>query len=106
MVNVRLLLFVSSHCSHCPHAEYLVKKIAPEYYEKGLSFEKMRINTPEGKQASKRYNVMGTPTILFAGEDGGEINRIVGVPSEGELKDKIEKNLGIKKSIFDKILGK
>ena len=104
--DIRLLLFVSSQCPHCPKAEYLVKKIAPEYYDKGLSYEKVRLKTPEGKQYSEKYNVMSTPTALFINQDGSEINRLVGVTSENELRDKIESNLGVKKSFFAKLFGK
>lgn len=103
---MRLLLFVSSHCPHCPEAEYVVKKVAPEYYDKGLLFRKIRAKTSEWKELSSRYRIMGTPTIILADDNWKETERIVGAPSESVLRDKIEKLLGLKKSFFKRVFGK
>ena len=102
---MRMLLFVSSHCLHCPRAELVVSKVIPQYYEHGLKFKKVRTKTGEGEELSAKYYVMSTPTILMLDDDWNEIQRIVGVPSEDSLKNKIEKQLGLKKSFFNKIFG-
>ena len=106
MEDIRVLVFVSPKCSHCPAAEALVKRIAPEYQNQGLSYQKIRTKTSEGKKLSQEYNVLATPTILFLDKSGKEIKRIVGVPSENNLRGDIESALGIKKSFFSKIFGK
>jgi len=49
---MKILLFVSSHCPHCPAAEQIVKKVVPDYYDHGLSLKKIRIKTKEGKLVS------------------------------------------------------
>ena len=54
----------------------------------------------------RSYNVMGTPTTIFINDEGNELKRIVGVPSEGSLRKKIEKLLGMKVSFLDKVFGK
>lgn len=101
---MRILLFVSSHCPHCPRAEAVAKKVVPEYHEHGVEFEKIRIKTGRGKQLSKRFNIKSTPTILML-NDGIEVQRIVGVPSENNLKNKIENELGLKRSFLARIFG-
>ncbi len=103
---MKILLFVSSRCPHCPSAESIVKKLAPEYYEHGLRFEKIRVKTGEGKRLAASFGVMSMPAILILDDDGNEIHRIVGVPSESGLKNKIESGLGLKKSFLDRVFGR
>jgi len=103
---MKALLFVSSKCSHCPKAEKLARQVLPDYYSKGLSFKKVRMKTSEGKHMAKEYSIRGVPTFLFFDDEGKYLDRIVGAPSEGSLRGTVEKHLGIKKSIFSKLLGK
>ena len=100
--KMKILVFTSSSCPHCPLAERLVKEISPRYSDKGLVHEKIRTKTSEGRELAENYNIRGVPTILFVGDSGDELGRIVGVPSEKNLVKKIEKLLGIKKSFFGK----
>ena len=100
---MEILVFVSSNCPHCPKAERVVREIVPNYSNYEVSHQKIRTKTPEGKEISIKYNIMGTPTILFLNEQGNELKRIVGAPSEEDLKKKIEKLLGLKKSFFKKL---
>lgn len=102
---MKLLLFVSARCHHCPKAKKVVREIAPEYYEYGLSYRVIRIKTAEGKELSSKYYVRGVPTLLFLDDDWNEIKRIVGAPSESSLKNNIERLLGLKKSFFSRIFG-
>ena len=69
---MKLLLFVSSHCPHCPKAENVVKSIVPEYHEHGLEFEKIRVKTAEGKELASRFNVMSMPTVIMLNGEGAE----------------------------------
>ncbi len=102
---MKILLFVSSHCPHCPRAERVVRKVAPGYYDYGLTFKKMRTKGEEGRELSSRYNIAATPSILLFGDDNNEIKRIVGVPSEENLRTEIEKVLGLRKSFWSRIFG-
>jgi len=101
---MRMLLFVSSRCSHCPGAEAVAKKVAPEYQAYGMEMKKIRMKTSEGKRLAGQFNVMSMPTTLLLDNDNNEIHRFVGVPNEGNLRGKIESSLGIKKSFFSRIL--
>lgn len=104
--KMKILLFVSSHCPHCPRAEVVVKNVAPGYHEHGVRFEKIRIKTGKGKQLSKRFNIRSMPTILILNDDEVEVQRIVGVPTENNLKNKIERELGLKKPLLTRIFGR
>ncbi len=103
---MKILLFMSSHCPHCPGAETVARKVAPEYYKHGVELKKIRMKTSDGKQLSRQFNIMSTPTILMLDNNETEIQRIVGEQSESSLKNKIEEGLGLKKSLFSKILGR
>lgn len=100
---MEILLFVSSHCSHCPKAEAVVKRVLPEYREYGVTLKKIRTKTPEGKELCSKFGIMGLPTILILSENGNEIKRITGAPDTDRLRDEIENGLGLKKSLFSRI---
>jgi thioredoxin-related protein len=101
--GMQILVFTSSKCPHCPNAEHVVREVAPNYANYNVSHKKIRAGTEEGKELFGRYNIMGTPTILFLDEEGNELKKIVGTPNENNLRGKIEKLLGLKKSFFDKL---
>lgn len=103
---MKILVFVSSNCPHCPKAEHVVKEIVPEYRDYGVSFEKIRVKTNRGKKLSTKFGVMALPTILMLDENGDEIKRIVGAPTENPFRNAIEKELGLRKSFLDRILGR
>jgi thioredoxin-related protein len=105
LIIMKILLFVSSHCPHCPKAEKVAMKIAPEYQNYGVTLSKIRTKIPEGKELSLKYDVMATPSILMLDDDGNEIKRIVGVPSEDKFREEIEKLLGLRRSFFSRIWG-
>jgi len=102
---MKLMLFVSSGCPHCPKAEAAVSRVLPEYSGHGVEFEKVRTRTSEGKELSARYGIRGLPTILMIDDEGNELKRIVGAPSDDNLKGKIEGALGLKKGLFSRVFG-
>lgn len=103
---MRVLLFVSSHCPHCPKAEAVAKRVVPEYGGYGVTLKKIRSKTPEGKELSSKFGIKALPTILILDGNQKKIERIVGVPSSDRLRDEIERGLGLKKSFFSRIFGK
>ena len=88
--SITLLLFVSSHCLYCPRAEVVVKRVIQEY--SNLNFRKIRMKAEESKELFNKFNVMSTPTILILNNKNEEIKRIVGVPSETNLRKNIERS--------------
>jgi len=105
IIKMEALPFVSSHCPHCLRAEVVAKRVLPEYREYGVILKKIRTKTPEGKELSSRFGIRAMPTILVLDEEGKEIERLVGVPSDEKLMNKIEGGLGLKKSFFKRIFG-
>ncbi len=84
---MKLLLFTLPKCPHCPAAEEVVRKVAPDYGENGLIYDgKIRLKTNEGKELARRYNVRGTPTVILVNNDGSVIKRFVGAPDESSLR--------------------
>lgn len=103
---MKILLFVSAHCLHCPKAERNVKRIVPIYSIYGVTFSKIRMQSAEGKELAAKHYVMATPTIIILDNNGNEQQRIVGVPSEDLIKRTIERLLGLRKSFLSRIFGK
>ena len=99
-----ILVFSSSRCPHCPKAVRAVKKVAPEYADKGVSYRKIRSKTPEGKKLALRYGVRSLPTILLLDDEGGELKRIVGAVETHQLRSKLEGVLNPRKTLRD-VLG-
>ena len=78
----------------------------PEYYDNDVSFEKVRIRTPEGKNLALKYDVKSLPSTLLLDDEGNEAKRIIGALSPNSLRNDIEKQLGLKKSFFSTLFGK
>ncbi len=100
----KLLVFVSSTCPHCPDAEKVAREAVREYGSRGLSLEKIKVRTRDGKQMAAELNVKALPTIILT-KEGVETKRFVGIPDKSKLINEVEKALGLKKSFFSKILG-
>ena len=103
MARVEVLLFTSSTCPHCPAAEKVAERVCPGI--EGVKYRKIRIKTQEGKELSAVYNIRGTPTFIIRDESHSKIERIVGVPSDDNLRGKIEKVMGIKKGFFSRFFS-
>ena len=102
---MQILVFVSSHCPHCPKAVNSVGNLAPQYAEYGVTYRKIRAKTSEAKELSIKYNITVYPTILFLNDNKEILYTIKGAPSEDSLRKKIEQLLGLKKSFLNKIFG-
>ena len=46
---MKILVFVGSHCPHCPAAVKVVKDVSGEYRKYKIRFEKIRTRTLKGK---------------------------------------------------------
>jgi len=95
--KVEILIFVSSHCPHCPKAVAIVKKSISKYAEHKIIYRKIRAKTAEGKILSNNYSITAYPTVILLDDNKNEIKRIVGIPNSGSLDSSIEKILGLKK---------
>jgi len=104
---MKILVFVGSHCPHCPVAVKVVNDVLREYREYKITYEKIRTKTKSGKKLSGQYNITSVPTVIMLDEKGNEFKRITGAPKHSSLRSDVEQALGIKKkSFFDRILGR
>ena len=102
---MELLVFVSSGCPHCPKAAALAKKIVARYGSHGVEYKKIRAKTDEAKEISGEFGITAYSTIVCVDDDKNKLFRFVGTPEENTFVDKIEKALGIKKSLLSRIFG-
>ena len=102
---MKILVFVSSHCPHCPKAIEVVSKLAKQYSDYDLTYKKIRAKTSDAKILSVRYNIAVYPTILILNDDEEVLYSVKGVPSEDNFRKNIEQLLGLKKSLWSRIFG-
>ena len=113
--KVKVMVFTSPTCPHCPSAVVLAKKKEKEYKnnpEIMLQSEELSSLNPKAMRLAQKYNVMSTPTLIFKNENGELLGKI-GTPSEktfdkmvrvsAGLEEESGKNNDEKKSIFSKI---
>jgi len=102
---MQLLVFVSSHCPHCPKAVIAAKETVSQYSNYNLSYRKIRAKTVEAKEISDKYNIRAYPTIIGLNNENEIVFTIIGAPKKEKLRKEIEKALGLRKSLFRKIFG-
>jgi len=76
---VKIEVFYSPSCPHCPKAIRLVRKVAPRFGEK-VTIEEINTCTPEGQEKSDAYGIYAVPAIALNGKV-----KFLGAPSEEEL---------------------
>jgi small redox-active disulfide protein 1 len=82
---VKIEVYFSPVCPHCPGAKKLVAEVAARYGEK-VVVEEVNTYTAEGIKKGMANEVMSVPTVII---DGGK--RIVGFPfQEQDLVSSIE----------------
>jgi small redox-active disulfide protein 1 len=81
---VKVEVFFSPVCPHCPQARKLVSKVAPDYPE--VDFEEVNTYTDAGIKRGMSMKVMAVPTVAIDDEI-----KLVGWPfTESDLTKHIE----------------
>lgn len=88
--GARMLEFVSSHCPVCVRMAPVISQAERACDGFGARIQRVDVATPEGRALAARHRVVGTPTFVFIGEDGGESERIVGEETPENLQTAIE----------------
>ncbi|ADP77480.1 redox-active disulfide protein 1 [Methanothermus fervidus DSM 2088] len=82
---VKIEIFTSPTCPHCPSAIALAEEIKEEY---GNKVEIEEIDVMENREKAIEYGLLAVPTIAINGEV-----KFVGTPSKEEFKRAIEEEL-------------
>ncbi len=84
---VKIEVFTSSTCPHCPRAISLVN----EFVEKGqVELVETNIGSPEGQKRSGEFGIRAVPTLLVVGPGSEDPIGLRGVPSKDTLVKVIE----------------
>lgn len=83
--------FFSPTCLYCQQLTPIFQKLSGEYIQK-MKFG--MVDTSKNSEIATGYGVMGVPTLKFFCA-GRPIYEIVGLRSEKELREELEKVLGI-----------
>jgi thioredoxin 1 len=83
--------FFSPTCPYCQQLTPIFQKLSGEYIQK-MKFG--MVDTSKNSEIASGYGVMGVPTLKFFCA-GRPIYEIVGLRSEKELREELEKVLGI-----------
>lgn len=82
-MSVKVEVFTSQGCPHCPGALAVVQKVKDELGDE-IEFEHMDVN--ENMDKVREYGLMSVPTVVIDGKV-----EFIGAPTEEELKRKIKK---------------
>ena len=86
---VKIEIFFSPVCSHCPGAKKLVAEVASRYGD-NVEVEEINTYTPEGIKRGMANGVMSIPTVFVEGK-----KKFVGFPfKEEDIVASIDEVLG------------
>lgn len=84
-----LVDFFATWCGPCKMIAAAVEQLSEDYLGKA---EVYKLDVDEAQEIAQKYSVMSIPTLVFF-QDGKESERMVGVVSQVQLKDAMERNL-------------
>lgn len=84
-----LVDFFATWCGPCKMLAPVVEQLAEEYQGRVAVY---KLDVDEAQEIAQKYSVMSIPTLVFF-QDGKESERMVGVVSQVQLKDAMERNL-------------
>ncbi|WP_457554185.1 thioredoxin [Desulfobacula sp.] len=87
--GVTLVDFNANWCAPCKAQEPIIKKLATTYQNRASIIE---INIDEHRAMATKYMVQSIPTLILF-KDGKEIKRFVGLQSETNLVQNLDKVL-------------
>ncbi|MFA5023387.1 MAG: thioredoxin family protein [Patescibacteria group bacterium] len=82
---LKVLKFTAVWCGPCKRLAPIYTKIKSEI--KDADFEEVDVD--ENPALATQFKIMSIPTLVFI-KDGLEVNRLVGLVSEKDIKDTIE----------------
>lgn len=83
---VKIEVFTSPMCPHCPAAKRVVEEVVSEMNEANIEVE--HVDVMKEPERAANYGIMAVPTIVIDGEV-----KFVGAPTKEALKDELAKYL-------------
>ncbi|MBS7644146.1 thioredoxin family protein [Candidatus Bathyarchaeota archaeon] len=77
--TIKIEVFYTPICPHCPHAIEVVRKVTPQFGDK-VQIEEVNAWTLNGQLRAAKYHIYAVPAIAIDGQV-----RFVGTPSEDKL---------------------
>jgi small redox-active disulfide protein 1 len=84
-MSVKLEVFTSQTCPHCPGALAVAQKVKEEF---GDELEYEHLDVAENMDKVGEYGIMSVPTLVIDGKV-----EFIGAPTEEELTRKIKKRI-------------
>jgi len=82
--------FYADWCGPCRNLAPMMEKIAAEFGDKAVV---VKLNVDQAKDIAQRENVRGIPDVRFF-LDGKQVDKIVGLPPESDLRARFERHTG------------
>jgi thioredoxin 1 len=79
--------FYAPWCGPCKVLSPRLDKLAGEF---GNRIKFVSVNVDQSPALAAKFNVEGTPTVLFFGKEGKVVGGFTGVASAGDLREKLE----------------
>ncbi len=83
IMTVKLEVFTSHSCPHCPKAIAVAEEVVPEF---GDSVEYEHYSVEENMDKVQEYQIMSVPTLVINGKTA-----FIGAPTNEELTKKLKK---------------
>jgi len=85
---VRVELFYSSTCPHCPRAKEILVEVL-DGIDAEIRFDEVNVLSPEGIEKAKKHGILAVPAIVINSR-----HVIVGVPARDRLLKVITRETG------------
>lgn len=96
MAIVKIEVFTSPTCPHCPSAVKATKQLFENHPElkKDVMWEEISTASPIGYKKARNYGIQAVPTIIISNLNTNEKFGITGTPSEKKYLEMIYKVMG------------
>jgi len=96
MTDLKIEVFTSPTCPHCPAAVKATKDVLNENQELKARVEWMEMNTAKShaKRRARGYGIQSVPTLILTNTKTGEKSGVVGAPSRQKYLKMIYETMG------------
>ena len=83
-MTIKIELFYSPICPHCPEAKRALREVLEET-DQEFHVDEVNVFSPEGLERAKKYGIISVPAIVIV-----DRHKIMGVPGKETLLRKIK----------------